>query len=56
MQHIMEPRREVCIGCGYTRQEIEDRIAPLHCRGVPAYREYLKGSTWVREPIIPRCS
>lgn len=52
MQHIMEPHRDVCIGCGYTREEIEDRKVPIECHGVPAYREYLLGSTWVREPIV----
>ena len=55
-QHLMEPLRDVCIGCGYTRQEIEDRVVPIECRGVPAYREYLRGLTWTREPIIPNGS
>lgn len=53
MDHIFDPRREVCICCGYSRQEIVERAVPMYCRGVPAYREYIKGSTWVREPIVP---
>jgi hypothetical protein len=51
-QHIMEPHREVCIACGYTRLEIEDRRVPIERHGTVAYREYLKGSAWTREPII----
>lgn len=51
-QHIMEPHREVCIACGYTRLEIEDRKVPIECHGTVAYREYFKGSTWIREPIV----
>ncbi len=26
------------------------------CGGVARYREFLRGMTWTREPIIPECS
>jgi hypothetical protein len=52
--HLWDALREVCIACGRTRQEIDDRWPPVKCDGDPAYREILRGSTFIREPIIPK--
>jgi hypothetical protein len=49
--HIWEPHRDVCFCCGRTRQDVLDRN--LRCDGVVKYREWLRGLTFSREPIVP---
>jgi hypothetical protein len=51
-EHIFDRLREVCIACGRTRKQLVEEETP--CEGIMTYREWLHGTTWVREPVIPK--
>jgi len=50
MNHIWDNHRAVCLKCGRMLQEVFDR--GIECDGELEYREWLRGGTFVQEPIV----
>lgn len=54
MKHVFCINRAICMACAKTQEALLNESGPSFCAGTVRYREFIRGLTFVCEPIVPK--